>query len=325
MKRIGAIVLLALAVLLAAPASAQRRLSLDSALSMALRNSRDIQAARMTAEAALEFRKSMWGKFFPRIGLTAGYLRTNKDIMPLGENLKIPVVPSEFINPATGAVEQDYIANYLRSEAMKGNLAPAKLAQETFVLDKRNKPVLGEDGNPLFRKYAYLPGDQFKLDHHNFFNVGVNVVQPIWVGGRIITANRMAQSGAELARATAEVQEEEVLFDTEKAYWQVISLQEKGKVVAEYQAMVNRISGDVDNLVAEGIILRNAKLQVQVKKNEIELNRIRVENGVRLAKMNLCQMVGLPLDTDIALEDSLTLDSYLLPNANYMDLSLIHI
>ncbi|PID90639.1 MAG: hypothetical protein CSA97_01890 [Bacteroidetes bacterium] len=329
MRRLKPILLLILLGGLSTPAlRAQMRLTLDSALRLSLANSRDIVASQKSAEAADELRKSMWGKYFPRINLTAGYLRTNRDIEPLGEDMKIPVVPGNYINPETGALDQELIKQQVTPALMKKlfgqPLTPEDIEtltqyKGTFKLGPDGKPQVGPDGNPIFNNYAYVPAEEVKADHHNLFNVGVNVTQPIWVGGRIIAAHRMAKAGAVLAKSTVNLQEEEALFKTEKAYWQVVSLEAKKKVVDDYLEMIKRLESDVQNLVDEGIVMRTDLLRATVKRNEIELKALRVENGIRLAKMNLCQIIGLPMNTDIQMADSVTLDQYVLPEANYMD------
>ena len=51
----------------------------------------------------------------------------------------------------------------------------------------------------------------------------------------------------------------------------------------------------------------------QVKVNEAEVTLTKVENGLSLSKMVLCQLCGLPLDTDIKLADE-EMENLSLPN-----------
>ncbi|PIE84520.1 MAG: hypothetical protein CSA07_02075 [Bacteroidia bacterium] len=328
MRRWSALLLVLLCGLMPSGLRAQVRLTLDSALRLSLANSREIVASRKSAEAAVELRRSMWGKYFPRIDLTAGYLRTNRDIEPLGENMRLPVVPVEYINPETGALDQALVERQVGPSLMRQlfgqpltpeDMATLRQYQGTFKLGPDGKPLVGQDGNPVFGRYAYLPADRVKLDRHNHFNAGVHVTQPIWVGGRIIAAHRMARAGAVLAQSTVSLQEEEVLFRTEKAYWQVVGLEAKRRVVEDYLGMIRRVESDVQNLVDEGIALRTDLLRATVKRHEVELKALRVENGIRLARMNLCQIIGLPMDTQLELADTVTLDRFVLPELGNLD------
>ena len=66
-------------------------------------------------------------------------------------------------------------------------------------------------------------------------------------------------------------------------------------------------------MIAEGVATKADGLSVKVKKNEAEVTLLKVENGLSLSKMVLCQICGLPLDTDISLEDE-NMDNLTLPN-----------
>lgn len=56
-------------------------------------------------------------------------------------------------------------------------------------------------------------------------------------------------------------------------------------------------------MVEEGVATTADKLNVKVKLNDAEMTLLKARNGLVLSKMLLCQHCGLPLDTDISLED----------------------
>ena len=60
----------------------------------------------------------------------------------------------------------------------------------------------------------------------------------------------------------------------------------------------------MSNAVEAGMKSRNDLMKVQVQLNRAELQLQRADNGVQLSRMNLCQMVGLPLDSDIVPSES---------------------
>ena len=69
--------------------------------------------------------------------------------------------------------------------------------------------------------------------------------------------------------------------------------------------MLEKLVTDLENLYQEGIITHNDLLKAKVKLNEVNLKLLKAQNGLSLAKMALCQVTGLPLETDIRLTDSL--------------------
>ena len=56
-------------------------------------------------------------------------------------------------------------------------------------------------------------------------------------------------------------------------------------------------------MVAEGVATTADELSVKVKVNEAEITLTQVEDGLSLSKMVLCQLCGIPLDTEIRLAD----------------------
>ena len=56
-------------------------------------------------------------------------------------------------------------------------------------------------------------------------------------------------------------------------------------------------------MIDEGVATKADGLKVDVKVNEAEMALTQVDNGLSLAKMYLCQLCGLPLDSKITLAD----------------------
>ena len=147
----------------------------------------------------------------------------------------------------------------------------------------------------------------------------VTAMQPVFAGGRIVNGNRLAALGMEAARLKQEIQLRATSEDVEKGYWQVLSLEEKMKTLDQMQGLVDTLYRDVNAAVQAGLATENDLLQVRLKKNELRSGKIRVRNGIRLAKMNLFNSIGLeynpystirndsvPYIDDIILSDRLT-------------------
>ena len=87
------------------------------------------------------------------------------------------------------------------------------------------------------------------------------------------------------------------------ANWQVISLVNKKKLAESFLKLVQKLDSDVSKMVAEGVATTADELSVKVKVNEAEITLTQVEDGLSLSKMVLCQLCGIPLDTEIRLAD----------------------
>ena len=122
---------------------------------------------------------------------------------------------------------------------------------------------------------------------------GASVVQPIYVGGRIRTGNRLAKLGIQASKLKSEMVERDVVEEIESAYYLVTGLQEKEGTVASALALIDSLDHTVQSALANGLVTRADALQVQLKRNEMMANKQRLTSGLRLAKRLLCQRMGV--------------------------------
>ncbi len=125
---------------------------------------------------------------------------------------------------------------------------------------------------------------------------GVTAVQPVFAGGQILNNNKLAALAVEVSRYQMKQSENEVLLTVEQYYWLHVSLQEKRKTVSLLETLIDNLHKDVEASVRAGVANRNELLQVQLKKNSIARDRLKVDNNLRLSKMLLSQYIGLPED-----------------------------
>ena len=118
-------------------------------------------------------------------------------------------------------------------------------------------------------------------------------VQPVFAGGRIIYGNKLAKVGEEANHLQLQLSENEVEKTTEQYYWQIISLQEKMKTVEAVTALLNDIAKDADVAVRAGVAMRNDLLQVQLRQNDIESQKLKLNNALSIVRLLLAQYCGL--------------------------------
>jgi len=272
---------------------AQNPFTLEKCRQLALKNNKKIAIARENENAVSLMEKSAKTLFYPNISFNGGYFRMNKSLSLFSENMFLPVVPSEVYQNGMSSLDPQ---------------TNPDLVRETFVTQEVNGlplPQTGKDGNPLFERYALLPKDEAQFDLQNLFFGNLGVKQPIYMGGKIRHTYQLAQHGKQMMQAKTRISQAEVLLQTDERYWKVISLKEKVALARDYLKRIDTLLTDVSNLHQEGIITNNKVMQVQVKKNQIELKLMKAENGLKLARMALNQSIGMPLDTVIHLADSL--------------------
>lgn len=124
---------------------------------------------------------------------------------------------------------------------------------------------------------------------------GVNAlaIVPLFAGGRIVNGNRLAKVGIEAAELKAEVTERDVMEEVEASYFLVLGLQEKEATVAVALALIDSLDHVVDKALAAGVITRNDKLLVALKRNELTSKEMQLKNGILLASHLLCHQIGI--------------------------------
>ena len=138
------------------------------------------------------------------------------------------------------------------------------------------------------------------LDYLNL--ASIMVAQPVFTGGRIYNGNRLATIGTEINKLKQSLTTKEVLAKTEELYWNIIALNEKKKTLESYDKLLDTLLKDVTIATKAGLVQRNDLLKVQLKKNEIALNKLKLKNGISLSKKALCQHIGLPYNESINIE-----------------------
>ncbi len=176
----------------------------------------------------------------------------------------------------------------------------------SFGMEGGNLPVFALDpttGQALqTAQIAYFPGINLDYRIGLVYTGGVHIDQPIYYGGKITAAYRMAQAGHRLAQLNEHLTSNEVIVKTDEAYALVVKAQELHEVALKYQSLLEELMKNVESAYRHGLKPKNDVLKVQVKQNECELNVRKTENALRLATMNLCHLLGRELTSPLTVE-----------------------
>jgi outer membrane protein TolC len=145
--------------------------------------------------------------------------------------------------------------------------------------------------------------DALDTDTRNMFAGAIMVSQPVFMGGAIIAANKMADINTQMAQNTTDVRRQATLYQIDQAYWQVVSLHHKKQLAESYLELVKKFDSDVHKMIDEGVATRSDGLSVDVKVNEAEMTLTKVNDGLVLSRMLLNQLCGLPLNEPVTLVD----------------------
>ena len=274
---------------------AQRVLTLDECRAMALSNNKQLRVAMVKQDVAANIRKAARTNYLPKVDAVGGYEFFSREISLLSKDQQ-----ATFANMGTSLMTGigSSMPDVLTGMVMKGALTPEFAQQMGAVMNELGQPAAAI-GNQLGQKI----NEAFKTDTRNVFAASVMLRQPIYMGGAITAANRMAEINQQLVANEEQNVTENTLKNIDDVYWMVVSLSQKQKLATSYRDLVQKLSDDVHKMIGEGVATKAVGLQVDVKVNEADMQLTQVENGVALAKMLLCQICGLPTDSDIALAD----------------------
>ena len=192
---------------------------------------------------------------------------------------------------------------YFPQVSASGTAVRSRSPLATIATQGGNLPVLDANGIPTGQT-AYLPGGKMEMAEQ-ITSASLSAVQPLFAGGRIVNANRLAALGVEVARESAGMARRDAVAQAEEKYWRILQLREKARTLATYQALLGELQKQADDAVRGGIATRNDPLKVAVQRKKAEVDRLRLENGLRLAARDLRRHLGLPEGDRIALADGL--------------------
>lgn len=141
------------------------------------------------------------------------------------------------------------------------------------------------------------------LDVQNIWVGNISLVQPVFMGGKIVNYNQITKYAKQLAESMNNSQLQDLIYKTDETYWQVISLVNKKKLADAYVDLLRKMDADVTAMINEGIATEADGLSVKVKLNEAEMAQTKVENGLALTRMLLAQICGLSLEENLSLAD----------------------
>lgn len=242
-------------------------LTLDDCVMMAMMSNKQIRATEHMMKEYEHTQKSVYANFFPNISLTA----------------------SDFYSTIQGKSVMDIaspIGAYAGQQVQ--NMLPLVVNE---ALERQISQNVTQYVRPL------NPDVGFKVK--NVMSANVTLEQPVYAGGKISTANRMGKLGVKIASEVHELSREQIIVDVHEAYQLLVKAKEMEVVAHKYDSLLTQVEHDVQSAVKHGMASHNEEMKVAVKKADAELKIRQAENGVRLARMNLCQLIGKPLDTMI--------------------------
>ena len=266
--------------------------TLEDYRALALQHNKSLQVAQMAVTKAEEEHRVARTNYLPKVSAVGAYFHTGNSLSLLSaeQQASLPTLGTQLmqgITPQFMQAAQGLLAKH-------PDLFP--LLQKGMGVGKQAEMGLNAVGNNLAEK--------LNTDTRNVAVGAVMFTQPLYMGGKIRAYDRLTGYSAQLAGEKVRQAEQELLYDVDKAYWQVVSLHHKRALAVEYRDLLRRLNDDVEKMVREGVATKSNALAVAVELNKADVTLLRVEDGECLSRMLLAQLCGLPLDSDLALQET---------------------
>ncbi len=238
-------------------------ITLEQCREMALENSYKLKSAQLKIDKSEDIAKAYRANNLPKVSLSAGYLYSTASI----------------------------------SEVIEGGYLPTFVPDATTGGLKPNIVGAAPDGSPIFGSYAFMPDMKFDFETGSVFTAGVQIAQPIYIGGKIAAATKLSKLGVDVASLEKSLSESDVIISADQAFFAYLKVEEMNRAADAYRKVVDELHRQVASLLKSGMCTKNDLLRVQVEVNKAELQQLKAKNGLILARMNLCYIIGLPVST----------------------------
>jgi len=143
-----------------------------------------------------------------------------------------------------------------------------------------------------------------KLLLRGMYLAGIQIMEPLYAGGQITAANRLAKLGKECQQEQLRKTRMQVIADVDKAYFNLISVHSKVKMLEAIKKQIeelgNKVSVSVDAELATG----NDLLRVQTKLSELKYQLQKARNGEELCRLVLGNALGLSVGDQVFPSDT---------------------
>jgi len=250
--------------------------SLQDVLSDAMQRNLQIQQQQSRIKQAEAIDKSGIGWFMPKVNLTGGYTWFNQD---MEVNMKI-------VKPALDDVAGVY-----------GSAIAADLGLGSGTQDEIQEKITAALGK--------LPNDNIAFDFNQFPNASINAVQPLFTGGKIISAKNTASITSSLTQLQMTETKNIITKKIVDEYFLVVLLEEVVDLRELLVEDIEKHTNNIKRMIESGVLPKHIKLRADVTLakaiRELEDEKTRLD----IARSALNISAGYPEDTTLVLADSL--------------------
>ena len=197
-----------------------------------------------------------------------------------------------------------------RNEALKFNetMASANNAVRQAELDRQIAftnylPKLDGSFSAVYAKDIDM--GEMTLQLHGTWLAGLNITQPVFAGGKIVAANKLARIGVEINKEKLRQSRMQVIADVDNAYYTLVAVRSKVRMLESLGQQMLALFNQVELSVKAQMATENDLLRIDTKRSEIAYQLQKARNGEQLCMLALANAIGRGIDAEIVPSDTL--------------------
>ncbi|MBO7069534.1 MAG: TolC family protein [Bacteroidaceae bacterium] len=142
------------------------------------------------------------------------------------------------------------------------------------------------------------------LQTHGTYLAGITVTLPLYAGGQITSANRLASIGETVSLEQQRKTRMQVIADVDNAYYMLIAVHSKVQMLEAYALQMQELYDQVKLATDVQMATENDLLRIATKQNEVSYQLQKARNGEQLCGLALANVIGTDLEQTIIPTDT---------------------
>lgn len=220
----------------------------------------------------------------PGPGPTVMTLNIQKAIQMALENNKNVLVSQEEVNQYRQRVWQNL--NFLPTVTLSGF---KNLDEKLMELEM---PAFYPGGSP----------ERITLDFTKNYEFTLEIVQPIFAGGKLLYSYKNAQLDLSIAKEKRENTREDTILQVKKVFFNILILKELLKAHNEAQELADTYYKNIKENYELGMASKYDLLRAELAADSVKPNVLKTEKLLNLSILNLKFMTGIPEETSLDIQ-----------------------
>ena len=206
------------------------------------------------------------------------------------------------------AVETDQDITIARNRVQQANLDKG-IATAAYL------PKFDANGGAFYLTPDPSLGPTMDLQMRGVYMAGITLTQPIYTGGKIITANKLANVGREVARTQLEMTTQDVIAQAEKSYWMYVAVLAKIDMLNAYMTQLDTIYAYTRTACEVGLTTSLSVDRVESRRSELDYRMRQARSGADICRLAICRIIGV--DDNEPIVPTQSIDDVAAPTASF--------